>query len=139
MNSLTIIVQTRGRPGHLRETLARTLPALALETTTVLVCVDDDDFATKNIIDTLPQDPHLQISIRPREDTRGPKYDRALTDAPADVYLPTTDKVPITKPGFDMAILETAKLFPEGIGCVCTPLINASFPGLQAPTAKLVT
>jgi hypothetical protein len=136
--TLTIIVQTRNRPAVLRETLVRTLPAIERDDTTVLLCVDDDDYATRNILDTLPNDPRLQVSVRPREDTRGPKYDRALIEAPADVYLPTTDKVPITRKGFDTAILEAAALFPEGIGCVASPLINASFPGLQAPTAKLV-
>lgn len=135
--NLTIVAQTRNRPAILKETLTRTLPALTLDTT-ILVCADDDDFATLNALDTLPKDSRLKVSIKPREDTRGPKYDRALTEAPADVYLLTTDKVPITKPGFDRAILDAARLFPDGIGCVASPLINASFPGLQAPTAKLV-
>jgi hypothetical protein len=136
--TLTVIVQTRGRLAILRETLKRTLPAVSRPDTKVLLCVDDDDAETIAGLDTLPKDDRLLISVKPREDTRGPQYDRALTEAPADVYLPTTDKVPITRPGFDQVILDAAATFPDGIGCVCTPLINASFPGLQAPTAKLV-
>jgi hypothetical protein len=136
--TLTIIVQTRARLGILRQTLERTLPAIAREDTRVLLAVDDDDRETVDGLDTLPKDHRLVVSVKTREDTRGPKYDRALTEAPADVYLPSTDKVPITRQGFDQIILDAAALFPDGIGCVCTPLINASFPGLQAPTAKLV-
>ena len=78
------------------------------------------------------------VSVKKREDSRGEKYDRALTEAPADVYLPAVDCAPFVSEGFDVAILEKARLFPDGIGCVYTPMVNASFPGLQAPTAKLV-
>lgn len=76
--------------------------------------------------------------MKPREDSRGEKYDRALTEAPADVYLPCVDYAPALTYGFDEMIIEASKLWPDGIGCVYTPMANASFPGLQAPSAKLV-
>jgi hypothetical protein len=83
-------------------------------------------------------DERVHISIKPREDTRGEKYDRALTECPADVYLPAVDYAPILTPGFDNKIIEAACLFPDGIGCVYTPMANMSFPQLQGITQGLV-
>lgn len=79
------------------------------------------------------------MSVRPREDSRGEKYDRALTEAPADVYLPAVDCAPVITPAFDQAIINAARVFDDGICCVHTPMINGSFPpGLQAFTAGWV-
>lgn len=136
--NVTVIIQTRGRPEILKQSLERTLPNVALPTTTLLVEVDDDDQPTLDILDQLPTDKRIKISVKPREDTRGPKYDRALIEAPADIYLCSAEKVVINRDAFDAALVEAALEFPDGIGCVCTPMVNASFPGLQAPTAKLV-
>jgi hypothetical protein len=103
-----------------------------------MVSIDDDDKVMLASLKSLPTDSRLLISVKPREDSRGEKYDRALTEAPADVYLPTVDSNPITTPAFDQKIINAARLFPDGIGCVYTPMFCASFPHAQAPTAKLV-
>jgi hypothetical protein len=135
---LTVDIQTRGRPEKVARVLECMLPNLALDNTTLLVTADDDDQATIDAIPTWPKDPRILVSVEPREDTRGEKFDRALRLAPADVYMPAADTVLINRKGFDAAILEAAQQFPDGIGCVYTPLINASFPGFQCLTAKLV-
>ncbi len=136
--NLTTIIATRGRPELLRQTVSITAPNMILPESRLLIAVDADDDATLADIAWLPSDPRIILSVEPREDTRGPKYDRALRLAPADVYMPVGDYTPIHMRGFDAAILQAAQLFHDGIGCVNTPLINASFPGIQAPTAKLV-
>lgn len=136
---LTISMMTRGRPKIAAETIERTLSNITCKDTTLMVLLDEDD-------ETLPEFmrifskayPPLYLSVRPREDSRGQKYDRALTECPADVYLPTCDYAPITTKGFDERILEAAAKFPDGIGCVYTQMANMSFPHYQAPTAKLV-
>lgn len=104
----------------------------------MMVSADADDEATIAALHSIEPTKQLLISVRPREDSRGEKYDRALTEAPADVYLPAVDYAPIVTPGFDQIILDAATLFPDRIGCVYLPMVNASFPGLQAPTAKLI-
>lgn len=136
--SLTIAIATRSRPDILKETVERTLANIQCDDTSLLVLADADDDNTVDNLYKLPEDSRVLTSIEKREDTRGLKYDRALTLAPADVYLPAVDYAPILTPGFDRIINEAAALFPDGIGCVCTPMANASFPGLQAPTAGLV-
>jgi hypothetical protein len=134
--NLTVNISTRGRPEALKATLERTLPNVAREDTTILVSIDDDDEDTLNVLGSLPSE--CQYSIKPREDTRGPKCDRALTEAPAGVYLIGHDCAPIITHGFDQLVVDAAWRFPDGIGCVCGPLANASFPVFQAPTARLV-
>jgi len=135
--TLTIAIATRGRPGSLRKTVESMVSNATIPNTTIMVCVDEDDaetLAMRHFID----DKRVLWSSKPREDARGEKYDRALTEAPADVYLLAVDCVTFHTKGFDEEILKKAALFEDGIGCVYTPMANASFPGFQAPTAKLV-
>ena len=140
--SLTVIIPTRGRPGLLLKTVASCLHNAASYNTKVLVCVDEDDVETQTALEQalvgLKPDGQLIVSVRPREDTRGEKYDRALTEAPGSVYLLGVDAAPILTLGYDEIILNAANLFPDNIGCVYTPMANASFPSYQAPTAGLV-
>lgn len=138
--NLTVNIATRGRPEILRKTLEVTLPNVSRDDTTVMVAVDDDDQPTIDMFKSTPFCRKVLVSIKKREDSRGEKYDRALTEAPADLYLPAVDHAPIVTPGFDQALLDKAALFPDGIGCIRTPFINRGTfpPALQAVTAKLV-
>lgn len=136
---LTINIATRGRPDLLKMTVEKTLPRMTRSDTVLMVSVDDDDKGTIAVLDTLPKDRRIHVSVKPREDTRGEKYNRALTECPADVYLPAVDCAPIMTPSFDQAIIDKAALFPDNIGCIRTPFINGVFPpALQAVTAGLV-
>lgn len=135
---LTVNIATRGRPELLKKTTEAYLKGMVLDNTALMISADEDDHETIDSLSKLPHDIRLKFSVRPREDSRGEKYDRALKEHPADVYLPAVDSVPILTEGWDKIILDYAKLFEDGIGVVNTPMANASFPGLQAPTAKLV-
>jgi hypothetical protein len=114
---------------------------MALKSTTFLICLDTDDKPSIEAVKALKRklrDKRIVISVKDREDSRGEKYDRALKEAPADVYMPTCDYSPIVTKGFDKLILDAAALFPDGIGVVYTQMANMSFPAYQAMTAKLV-
>lgn len=134
--NLTVNIPTRGRPEALKTTLERTLPNVVRSDTTILVSIDDDDEETLKVLGSLPSE--CVYSIKPREDTRGPKCDRALTEAPAGVYLIGHDCAPIITHGFDQMVVDAAWNFPDGIGCVTGPMANGNFTQFQAPTAKLV-
>lgn len=136
--TLTVNIATRGRPELLLKTLEHTMPNVSRKDTKVMVSIDEDDKETISALNRLPTDDRIHISIKPREDSRGEKYDRALTEHPAHVYLPTVDCAPLITPGWDQMILDATGAFPDGIGCVYTPMSNHHFPGLQAPTARLV-
>lgn len=134
--TLTVVIATRGRPEILNATLQHFVANCELDSTKILVCVDSDDDATISHLAAMPQHPRMIYSVKTREDTRGKKYDRALIEAPADLYLVAVDHSPVLTKGYDRILLETAAGFPDGIGCVCTLPANASFPYLQAVTAK---
>ena len=136
--NLTIAIATRGRPESLCRTMESMVANATRDDTTIMVCTDSDDLLTGEWSGCYPKDKRIKWVAQPREDSRGEKYDRALKYAPADVYLLAVDCVPFLSKGFDEEILRKAALFEDGIGCVYTPMANASFPGFQAPTAKLV-
>jgi hypothetical protein len=136
--TLTVNMMTRGRHKIIVETVKRTLPNIVRADTTFMLLVDDDDQPTIDALQQFAEHPNVLISVKPREDTRGEKYDRALTEAPADVYLPSCDYAPIMTRGFDQLILDAAAIFPDGIGVVYTEMANATFPAYQGVTAKLV-
>lgn len=135
---LTINVITRGRPKLLIKTIDSILANIELPETRLLICADDDDDLTVVALKLAKLGPKVVVSVAPREDSRGEKYDRALRLAPADVYLPAVDCALFKTKGFDRLILEAAAVFPDGIGCVYTPMANLSWPKFQAPTAGLV-
>jgi hypothetical protein len=137
---LTMNIATRGRPDLLLATLHHTMPNVSRDDTVVMLSVDEDDTATLKALNQLPTDSRIHVSVNPREDSRGEKYGRALTEHPADVYLPGTDGTPILRPAFDQMIINAARLFePDGLGVInLMPMFCASFPALQAVTAKWV-
>lgn len=141
---LTMALASRGRPDLLLKTVKRTAENMVLPDTTLLVCLDEDDKCVAAGIngpfaeELRAVDPRVKVSVKPREDSRGEKYDRALTEAPADIYMPTCDYSALITPGFDKIICEAADTFPDGIGVVNTQMANLSFPHYQAVTAKWV-
>ena len=133
---LSIILAARARPELLKQTVARTLPNIHEPDTTLLIAVDDDDPETVAAAMEFHGKDNVSVSVKPREDSFGGKYNRVLTEAPADVMLPMCDYAPHITPGFDTRILEAASLFPDGIGVVYNHMANLSFPDVNGVTAK---
>lgn len=133
--SLTIALATRGRPGLLTRTVQETLPNLSEESTRLVVLVDEDDKATAELRFA---DPRVIVSVEPREDSLGEKFNRALRVAPADVYMHMTDYAPYLTPGTDRKVEEASRVFPDGIGVVFNHMANLSFPYLNAVTKRWV-
>jgi hypothetical protein len=135
---LTCVLATRGRPTLLVPTIMQTLFNATLTETRLLIAADADDAATVAALGNLPAlDGRLQVSVREREDTLWEKYNRALDEAPADVYLHMADYAPLATRGFDERVLEAAALFPDNIGVVYSGLANMSFPAAEGVTAGL--
>lgn len=130
---LTINLITRGRPERLLDTLERTVPNISLSETTFMVSMDEDDAETLAVIKRFPK--RVKPCVLEREDSIGEKWNRALLEK-ADVYMPCGDYTPIVTYGFDQKILETASLFPDGIGVVYSHMANGSFPGIWSVTHK---
>lgn len=140
---LVLNIATRGRPALLRDTIEKTLRKVQDPNTVLMISADLDD-------PTMPVEDDktyaisadfrgVAVNFRPREDTIAAKWNRAIEAFPdATVHMPMTDDSPILTPGFDRIVLEAAALFPDNIGMIYGPLVNASFPALIAMTAGFV-
>lgn len=131
---LSINFGSRGRPEHLVKTITQVMPMVSRDDTRVLVCIDDDDQPSIDAIKLLPKDDRIAVSVKPREDSRGAKIDRALTEAPADLYMTGHDMAPIFTPAFDQKVINAARVFEDGIGVVLGPMANTNFPSAQIVT-----
>lgn len=136
--SLTIILVTRGRPHLLGPTIEETMRNAARADTRMVVAVDADDVQTRSAIHSGTFDKRVICSIREREDSVGAKYNARIPLAPAAVYVGLVDYTPCQSFGFDQVILDAAMVFPDGIGCVFSDLINLSFTGMHSATARMV-
>jgi hypothetical protein len=133
--NLTLNMATRGRAHLLAETIERTLANVTLATTTMLVNVDEDDGPSREA--AMKFFPEIAVSVEPREESLGAKYNRALRNAPADIYLTMVDYAPILTKGFDYRVQEAAAIYPDKILCCYGHWANLSFPSLQAVTHTL--
>jgi hypothetical protein len=138
---LSISLATRGRPDLLIPTLRTTLANMELESTRLVVCIDEGDDVKRDYdfdyLGDLPDDNRLIYSVLPQEDSLGEKYNRVLRLAPADVYLVMVDYAPYVTPGFDRKILQAAEIFPDDIGIIYNDLANINFPQMNAVTGRL--
>src|SRR5712675_1972931 len=105
---LTCVLATRNRPQMLIDTLKETLRNTVLEDTRILVAADADDHGTLAALHAFANEPRIVASVRDREDDLGSKFNRALEEAPADVYSHMVDYAPFTTPGFDRNLIEIA-------------------------------
>lgn len=132
---LVINLITRGRPEVLVRTINRTLENISSDDTTFMVSADDDDHPTCDVL--RPFENRLYVSIEPREDDIGSKYNRMLR-WDADVYCNLSDYTAFVTPGFDRHIMWAAETFPDGIGMVVNRMRNASFSDIYALTRPLI-
>lgn len=137
---LSICLASRGRPELLVATIKTTLKNIERDDTRLVIALDGDDEESIDACVDLDGSERniLRVSIQRREDTIAGKFNRVLTESPADVYLTMVDYVPHLTPGFDSKILDAAALFPDGIGVVYNHMANLSFPWMNAVTAGLV-
>lgn len=135
MNGLTVNICTRGRPHLLAETIESYLNLATLPTTTIMVSADEDDPASADVAWRYLD--RIAVSVRPREDSVGEKFNRALRVAPGAAYMFSSDYIRAVTPGYDAKIMQAASLFPDGIGCVYTHMANLSFPVSQTITAEM--
>jgi hypothetical protein len=132
---LIINLVTRGRPEVLARTIESTIANITLPETVLMVSVDEDDEATRAKLKWFAA-PHVLVSVYPREDTLGEKYNRALVH-PCDLICNLSDYTAFAAKGFDEQICQAAQTFPDGYGFVVNHLRNASFPDIFAMTRKL--
>ena len=116
--SVCLCIPTRGKPDSLGRFTARSLDQSSEPTTRFVIAIDEDDEYKDEAIASLPKSEKIIISVRPREDSVGGKYNRCVRECGASIYLMGTDDIAIGTPGWDRILLETATLFTDGIGAI---------------------
>ncbi len=134
--SLSIILATRGRPQLLLPTVRRTLTNIKRPDTKLVIAVDADDKPTLAAHARGELEGTI-VSVLPREDSLGEKYNNRMAVAPADVYLVMVDYAEHITPGFDQKLLDAASVFPDRIGVIYNHLANRSFPEINAVTHRM--
>lgn len=135
---LAIALATRGRPDVLVDTIRATLKNVANPSTRFYVAVDDDDQETIDVLSAAEDIGDVTISVAPREDSLGAKYNRIYRLNPhADAYLAMVDYAPHITPGFDQKLLDAVQLFPDGIGVVYGPLVCTSLPAINCISRRM--
>lgn len=138
--ALTIALATRQRAEMAINTIERTLMNVSLPDTKIVVLVDDDDpESIEALSENFPEGASsgVVVSVNPRDDSVGAKFNRAIAIRPAEVYLAQVDYTPHVVYGFDQRILEAAELFPDKIGVVYNHMANLSFPEINAVTHRM--
>lgn len=134
--NLVISMATRGRPEQMVHTIRTSMQHWTDPNTVMMVACDEDDPQTVEALAKADLGERVVATCTPRLDTIADKWNLALA-IPADVYLVVGDDDPYVTPGYDRAILDAARRFPDGIGMVYGHLANLSFSGSVAPTAGL--
>jgi hypothetical protein len=137
--SLTISLATRNRPGMCVNVIGSVIRHAIRQDTRIMVCVDGDDNATADAVRACIDkelDPRIFLSVEPREDSIGEKWNRGLQMG-GTLFMPMCDDSMVLTHGFDEMFLKASAIFPDGIGCVYSAMANASFPAYMCITAKL--
>jgi hypothetical protein len=134
---INVCTPTRGKPDRLAEFVSESIRNSVLDTTRFVIGIDDDD--TDSLSLAADHD-KIIISVAPREDALGAKYNRCAKAYDADIYVMGLDDVAISTPGWDEKLAEAASVFPDGIGCVYfgKEPHGESLPSMQAATKRLV-
>lgn len=137
---VVVCVASRGRPELLLRTVRATLELARREDTVVSIALDEDDVASVEALRLAAAHPRIKVSIAPREDSLGAKYNRAAAVCPGDLYVVATDDAEIATPGFDERLAAAAASLPGRLGVVyfgemCIP---SALPAAFAVTRRFV-
>lgn len=111
--SLTVCLPTLGRPESLREAVTSLLKHSVLDDTRIVIGFNIDDTTR----DMAPVEKTI-ISVEPREDSLGAKYNRCAKAAPADIYMGWADDQTTTTQGWDKILTEAIGYYPDQCGMV---------------------
>lgn len=124
---VTLCVATRGRPSLLRQSLTATLGTSVCDETRIVVGCDEDASPDERPWEITND--KIVVSVAPREDSLGAKYNRCQRAAPADLYVVGCDDTVIATPGWDARLLEVAAMFTDRLGII----YFGNIPGVFKP------
>jgi hypothetical protein len=141
--TVALVIATRGNSQTLLTTITRNLRGAVLDSTKVIVGLDEDDPGLEDalaIVATFPHHANVKTAIGPRPDSIGAVYNRCVAQEPADIYLAGADDGIICTPGWDERILSVTERMPDFIGVVgCGKMpVESVLPATCAVTRPLI-
>ncbi len=136
---INVCIPTRNKPQYLKEYLTISQENAFLPTTQFVVAADEDDEFLP-AYERFCDQPGVILSVKPREDALGQKFNRCVSVDKADIYVMAVDDVGIITPGWDMMLAKCARDYTDD-------LVNMQFgvephgeyiPGFQAITHRMV-
>lgn len=130
--TISVCIASRGRPKLLRQCVETLTAGMVLPDTVISVALDEDDDTTEYGVKLGDVDPRrLIVSIAPREDSLGAKYNRAQQNVRADLYVLWPDDSIMPNAGWDVALLRAMNALPNRTGAILFGHIEGVFqPGL---------
>lgn len=137
--SLSYCIAARGHPGLLQVAAGLTATRARRDDTRVVIALDDDDAETIAAAEQVKRfaGDRILLSIAPREDTLGAKYNRAWRAHAADLYVIGCDDTAAATEGWDELLDRAWRSFPDGIGAVYFGDLDNVFQAGQAVTHRL--
>jgi hypothetical protein len=141
--TVALVIATRGNSKTLLKTIAENLEGAVLDSTKVIVGLDEDDPGleeAKTIVASFPDRANVKAAIGPRPGSIGAVYNRCTEQEPADIYIAGADDAIIRTPGWDERILEVTERMPGFIGVVgCGKMpVESMLPATCAVTRPLI-
>ena len=138
-----MVIATRGNSQTLLKTITENLRGVVLDSTKVIVGLDEDDPGleeARNIAASFPERANVKAVIGPRPGSIGAVYNRCVEQEPADIYIAGADDAIIRTPGWDARILKVTERMPEFIGVVgCGKMpVESMLPATCAVTRPLI-
>lgn len=132
--AITVCLPTLGRPDSLRDAVKSLIDTSVLDDTRIVIGFNQDD-PTQNLVAV----DKTVISVAPREDSLGAKYNRCAKAAPSDLYVAWADDCITNTQGWDKILTEAASFYPDGCGSIYFGVREgSSLPIGWAVTHKMV-
>jgi len=138
--SVSYCIAARGHPDWLQRSAALTWALSRRDDTRIVIALDDDDGATIAAAEVLKRHAgdKVVLSIAPREDTLGAKYNRAAAAHAADLYVIGCDDTAVVTEGWDELLDAAWRRQADGIAAVYFGDLYNVFQAGQALSHALV-
>lgn len=120
MPDIVHCIASRGRPAMLADALRATLGSSTLDSTKVVVALDEDDKWLSENLRAIDAEGRRQTKwiVNPRQDSIGQLYNLCVESTPGDLYTNGCDDIHILTRGWDAKLAAAFNDLPNGIGVV---------------------
>ena len=130
--TISVCIASRGRPLLLQQTVRTLCAGMTLFDTFISIALDQDDKNMEAVWTPAfmaPWNNRIRVSVAPREDSLGAKYNRAQRAVAADLYVLWADDIIMPDKGWDAKLAAAAAHFPDQCGIV----LFGQIPGVLQP------